>query len=420
MPGRAFRDATGSDLHHSNGGTIISHPATFSDPNDIAELAAEAGLRRVHMLAWRDLADVEAGGSEIHAAKVAERWAAAGLDVTMRTSYAQGQNPTGTRDGYRVIRKGGRYGVFPGAILSEIREKQGPRDAIVEVWNGVPFLSPIWFRGPRLTVMHHVHHHMWHMVLEARMAAFGKLLEGRLAPPFYHRTPIVTVSNSSRREIIDLLGLPAKNITVAPPGIDETFVPLGPKTDHPLIVSVGRLMPPKRFDELLRVCQEVRQTHPDLELVIVGDGYEQQRLQQIVHDLDARDWVRLAGRVSNDELLWLYQRAWILASASSAEGWGMTITEAAACGTPAVVTRIAGHSDSVVEHKSGLMCNSSREMVEKLSAVIDDDELRARLSEGALKHAAEFTWDATARNTFAPLAHEAIRKRHRRGGTRPL
>ncbi len=392
----------------------------LSDPNDIAALAAEAGLRRVHILAWRDLDDVEAGGSEIHAGKVAERWAAAGLDITMRTSYAQGQTPSGTRDGYRVIRKGGRYGVFPGSILSEIRETMGPRDGILEVWNGVPFLSPIWFRGPKVVVIHHVHHKMWHLVLEERMAKFGKLLEGTVAPPFYRRTPIVTVSNSSRREIIDILGLPAKNITVASPGIDDTFVPLGPKADHPLIVSVGRLMPPKRFDEMIRIAQQVRQTHKDLELVVVGDGYERPNLQQIVSDLDAHDWVRIAGRVSADELLWLYQRAWILTSASSAEGWGMTITEAAACGTPAVATRIAGHSDSVVEHKSGLLANSSREMVEKINAVIEDDELRARLSEGARKNAAEYTWDATARNTFAPLAHEAIRQRHRRGGARPL
>ena len=85
----------------------------------IAELAAQAGLSHVHMLAWRDLDDVEAGGSEVHAAEIAKRWAEAGIEVVMRTSYAQGHPPKAVRDGYQVIRKAGRYLVFPRAAASE-------------------------------------------------------------------------------------------------------------------------------------------------------------------------------------------------------------------------------------------------------------------------------------------------------------
>ena len=57
----------------------------------IGDLAADAGIGRIHVLAWRDLDDVEAGGSELHASAVAARWAAAGIDVVMRTSHAAGQ-----------------------------------------------------------------------------------------------------------------------------------------------------------------------------------------------------------------------------------------------------------------------------------------------------------------------------------------
>lgn len=396
--------------------TTSSHPARA----DLAELAHDAGLERVHVLAWRDLADVEAGGSEIHAAKVAEIWADVGLDITMRTSHAQGQPPYGRRDGYNVIRRSGRYSVFPHAILSEIAQRHGPRDGLLEVWNGVPFLSPVWFRGPRAVVIHHVHREMWHQVLDPRLARFGRFLEGTLAPPFYRNTQIVTVSESSRQEIVTYLGLPERNLTVASPGIAPQFVPGEPKSEHPLLVTVGRLMPPKRFDEMIRIANEVRRTHPDLELVVVGDGYERPKLQQLIEDLGATEWIRMPGRVSDNELIWLYQQAWAVTSASSAEGWGMTLTEAAACGTPAVASRIAGHRDSVDENVSGLLADTSREMVEKINALIDDPELRTRLSEGALKHAADYTWEATALATFAPLAREAIRSRARSGGTRRL
>ena len=110
----------------------------------IGDLAAAAGLRRIHLFSWRDLADVEAGGSEVHAANVARLWAAAGLDVTLRTSYAQGQSKTVVRDGYRVVRKAGRYLVFPRSVAAELAGRMGPHDALVEYWNGMPFFSPLW------------------------------------------------------------------------------------------------------------------------------------------------------------------------------------------------------------------------------------------------------------------------------------
>ncbi|MCU1346827.1 MAG: putative glycosyl transferase, partial [Acidimicrobiia bacterium] len=130
----------------------------------LGDVAAIAGLRAIHFLAWRDLDDPEAGGSEVHAAQVARRWAEAGIDVTMRTSYAPNRPSHGARDGYRVIRKAGRYLVFPRAVASEISGRMGPRDGLVEIWNGVPFLSPIWTRGPRMVWLHHVHGEMWHQV----------------------------------------------------------------------------------------------------------------------------------------------------------------------------------------------------------------------------------------------------------------
>ncbi len=115
----------------------------------LASIAAEAGIRRIHFVAWRDLDDPEAGGSELHAHKIASLWAAAGLDVTFRTSGVPGAPEALTRDGYRVLRRAGRYAVFPGAAWEGIRMGHRPGDALVEIWNGMPFLSPLWYRGPR-------------------------------------------------------------------------------------------------------------------------------------------------------------------------------------------------------------------------------------------------------------------------------
>ncbi len=377
---------------------------------DITALAQEAGIERVHVLAWRDLVDIEAGGSELHAARVLSLWSEAGLDVTMRTSYAQGHPYEGTRDGYRIVRKHGRFMVFPTTVISELLGSLGPRDGIVEIWNGVPFLTPVWARGPRSTWIHHVHRDMWEMVLEPGLAKAGKFFEHRLAPPLYRRTPIVTLSESSRTEIIEYLGLPASKVRVVPPGIDEKFHPEGAKSSTPLVVAVGRLMPSKRFEDLIASMAEVRMQVPNVELVIVGDGYERPALEEQITVLDAHSWIRLAGRVSDEELLSLYRRAWLVASASIAEGWGMTLTEAAGCGTPSVATDIAGHRDSVAPGLSGLLAQSPREFTESIAAVLTDDALRSSLSSGALEHAATLTWTATALGTFTPLAEDALRR----------
>ncbi len=382
----------------------------------LTELATISGLRRVHLLAWRDLADVEAGGSELHAATVARIWAEAGIEVTMRASYAQGHPPEGTRDGYRVIRRRGRYMVFPAAVVAELRGLHGPRDGLVEIWNGVPFLSPVWARGPKITLVHHVHREMWRMVLDEKLAKLGETLESRILPPLYRRTPIVTLSESSRQELVTHMRFKPEQVRVVPPGIDEGFRPGRKKSAKPLVVSVGRLMPSKRFDDLIRIAAEVKQTVPDLQLVIVGEGYERPELESLVESLDASAWVTLAGRVSDTELLRLYRQAWAVASASIAEGWGMTLTEAAACGTPAVATRIAGHADSVAEGRSGLLASSHREFVANLHAILTDADLRAGLTAGAKEFASTFTWDATALGVFEPLAEVALRRR--RGAAR--
>ena len=185
------------------------------------------------------------------------------------------------------------------------------------------------------------------MVLPPRLAKLGRTVESRIAPPIYRRTRIVTLSESSKRELVEELGFKAKRVDVVAPGIDPKFSPGGSPDDQPLLVAVGRLVPVKRFHLLIDAVVELRERHPGLRAVIVGEGYERGPLTEQIDRLDASSYVELAGRVTDAQLIDLYRRAWVLASTSAREGWGMTITEAAACGTPAVVTDIAGHRDAV-------------------------------------------------------------------------
>ncbi len=174
---------SGADGVSSTSMSAAPHDAALERLQRDADDLRARGIRRIHVLAWRDLDDPDAGGSEVHTDECERRWAAAGLEIVHRTSAAVGQPATAERNGYRVVRRGSRYSVFPRTIASELTRRMGPYDALVEVMNGVPFFSPVWCRRPRLLFLHHVHGPMWDQILPGPFAALGRTLEARIAPP---------------------------------------------------------------------------------------------------------------------------------------------------------------------------------------------------------------------------------------------
>ena len=370
------------------------------------------GVRRVHVLAWRDLDDPDAGGSELHADEVMRRWADAGLDITHRTSAAAGLPATARRHGYRVIRRGSRYSVFPRAAVSELTGRMGRSDALVEVWNGVPWFSPVWYRRrPHMAILHHVHGPMWDQVLPSPFAGAGRLLEARVAPPFYRRTRTVTPSEATRAELLRL-GFRPELVTAVDNGTDPYFSPGDARWPDPTVIAVGRLAPVKRFDLLLESVEQARAAVPGLRVRIVGEGPLREELQSWIDAKRAGSWATLLGHVTRGQLRDEYRRAWVVGSASLAEGWGLSLTEGAACGTPGVATDISGHRCSVVDGVTGVLASEDR-LAAALAEVLTDAPRRERLGAAALVRARTRTWDASALGVLR-VFHQVVDERARR------
>jgi glycosyltransferase involved in cell wall biosynthesis len=151
----------------------------------------------------------------------------------------------------------------------------------------------------------------------------------------------------------------------------------------------------KRLSLLVDAAIAARERIPGLTLTIVGNGPDRPALEQQVAAAGAGDWVDFVGHVEHHELVGLYQRSWIVASASLAEGWGLSLTEAAGCGTPAVATDIRGHRSSVVDGVTGVLA-APDDLADALVRVLTDDALRAQLGQAARERAATLTWDASA------------------------
>jgi glycosyltransferase involved in cell wall biosynthesis len=365
------------------------------------------GVRRVHVLAWRDLDDAEAGGSEVHADEVMRRWADLGLDVLHRTSFAPGLPHEATRNGYRVVRRGSRYTVFARTVASELTKRMGPYDALVEIWNGVPWFSPIWCRRPRVTVLHHIHGPMWDQMLPGPLGPLGRLLEARVAPPFYRRGLTVTGATSSREEMLELGFRPDRVIDV-PYGVDDRFRPGGARTPHPSVVAVGRLAPVKRFDRVIDAVVRARRTVPDLTATIVGQGPLADELRARIDAADAGAFIRLAGRVDDADLIDLYRSSWLVVSGSIAEGWGLSLTEAAGCGTPALATDIRGHRNSVLHGESGVLV-APDDLGDEMASLLADRARLDQLADGALRWGRSLTWEQSALGLTQALHGEVAR-----------
>lgn len=393
----------------SDGEPRMSNDRTVGD---YADEMMRMGVRRVHVLAWRDYEDPEAGGSELHAHEFMHRFADAGLQVLHRTSAASGQPATQQRSGYAVVRRGSRYSVFPRTVASEVTHRMGEYDALIEVWNGVPWLSPLWCPKPRIMFLHHVHGPMWDQLLPGPFAAAGRLMEARLAPPLYRRTRTLTPSEATRDELIRL-GFHPDRVTAVNNGVDPFFSPDGERSPEPLVVGVGRLAPVKRFDRLIEAAIVARRRVPAMRLVVVGEGPEKHRLEELIQLHDASSWITLAGHLRHHELRSMYQQAWLVSSASLAEGWGLTMTEAAACGTPAVATNISGHRCSVIDGRTGVLAELDQ-LGDVMADLLLDDSRRLALGEEALQRARTLTWDASALGVIKGLHGEVLRRKQRK------
>ena len=371
------------------------------------------GVRRVHVLAWRDLDDADAGGSEVHADEVMRRWADLGLDVLHRTSFAPGLSHEATRNGYRVVRRGSRYTVFARTVAAELTGRMGPYDALVEIWNGVPWFSPIWCRRPHVTVLHHIHGPMWDQMLPGPLGPLGRVLESRIAPPFYRGGLTVTGASSSREEMLEL-GFRPDRVIAVPYGVDDRFSPGGTRTPQPSVVAVGRLAPVKRFDRVIDAVVHARRTVPELTATIVGQGPLADELRRRIDAAHADGFIRLAGRIDDAELIDLYRSSWLVVSGSIAEGWGLSLTEAAGCGTPALATDIPGHRNSVLHDESGLLVDP-RDLGSAMASLLSDRARLDRLGDGARRWGRSLTWEQSVLGLTAALHRVVARTTTRTG-----
>ena len=205
----------------------------------------------VLFLNWRDTRNPEGGGSEVYVERIAAELVARGFRATLFcAAHREAPADEVNDEGIRFVRRGGRHTVYLWAALcylagafglGPLAARRGGRpDILVDVCNGLPFLSPLWARRPVVKLIHHVHREQWPVVLPQWAARFGWWVESSLAVRVYRRCRYVTVSEATRRELATL-GVPPEQVSVVYNGTPEM-----PRTDaerapFPLLVTLNRL-----------------------------------------------------------------------------------------------------------------------------------------------------------------------------------
>jgi len=367
------------------------------------------------VLTDRDWTHPQGGGTGTNLFGQVSRWLAWGHRVSMIACAYPGCEPHEQQGDLTIHRVGGRSTVFPRAIWRQWRGLVPDADVTLEVVNGITFLTPLWLHGPRVTLVHHIHrdHYVREMGWAGSVAAWA--LETAPLKLLYRGSRFLTISNAAAEDIA-AHGIPCASIEMNYIGVELGAYAPGRRADHPMLLYLGRLKRYKRIELLLDVLEQI----PEATLEMAGEGDHREAIEHEIARRGLAPRVLMHGHVSEEKKVELLQRAWANMTASSAEGWCLSVMEAAACETPSVAMAVGGLPESIADGETGLLARTPEELVEKTGLLVEDAELRDRLGARARERAREFSWDRTAERNLNLLEEERERQLDRPSPARSL
>lgn len=238
---------------------------------------------------------------------------------------------------------------------------------------------------------------------------------------------VVAVSRFTKEALVRMMGVHRDKIVLIHNGVNtERFVPGPPSPqlldrhelhDKRVILTVGRIVPRKGLDVLIRALPQVLLKVPNAHYLIVGEGHYRPVLERLVDEMGIREQVTFAGRVAEDELPAYYQLCDIFAMPNrempdgDTEGFGLVFLEANACGKPVIGGRAGGAVEAVRDGENGLLVDgwSVHEVADALLRLLTDRECHERIAARGLEIALASSSHAKAEQ-FHSLCMDLVRR----------
>jgi glycosyltransferase involved in cell wall biosynthesis len=352
---------------------------------------------------WQDVENPHAGGAEIHLFELFSRLAAKGHQVHLVCSGWRGGASTATVEGIAVERHGDRHSF---ALLGRggVRRALGRArfDVVVEDVNKLPLYTARLSALPSCVIVPHLFGSTAYHEVSAPMATIVVAAE-KLIPWGYRRSAFHAISESTRDDLVGR-GIARDRIAVIHPGVDINRFHPAAGLDRSAAVSflyVGRLRRYKGVDLAIKALDRARVSRPDIRLDIAGTGDDRARLEALTRSLGLAGAVRFHGFVDETTKRSLLQAALANVLPSPKEGWGITVMEAAACGTPSIASDSPGLRDSVRDGETGVLVphGDVEALARAMLQFAGNGELVNRLGRTARAHAERWSWDDAAAAT---------------------
>ncbi len=367
----------------------------------------------MHLVAvnWRDLADPDAGGAEIHLHEILTRMVERGHRVTFFSCRFPGSTAHDHYDGIDFHRVGNWWNAnftIPSAVKRYLAKD--PANLVIEDINKIPFFLP---RVTDIPVMPVIPHLFGKTVYRETNPVFGTYvyLWEQFIPSVFKRSNFAVISPSTKDDLV-ARGIPSANVDVVLCGLDHSRfyrVPELKRFERPTLVHFGRVRKYKGIDIVMRAFARVRTEIANAQLIIVGDGPELPALKQLADKLQIASDVDFRGRISTEDMVRLLNQCHLFLNASPKEGWGLTVVEANACGVPVIGSDRPGLKDSIHHEKTGYLVpyGDDAAFADRALQLLRDPELWQRMSDAGLEWARSLTWDKCADEMEALFLRDA-------------
>jgi glycosyltransferase involved in cell wall biosynthesis len=346
---------------------------------------------------WQDWTNPLSGGAEVHFHEIFKRLTG-DFNISLLCTHYKNAPETEKIDGIKIHRVGSRntFNFHVPRAYRKIRETER-YDLVIEDLNKIPFFGGRFIREKRIALIHHLFGKVIYTETNPIAASYVYFSE-KLIPKFYKDVPFVAISESSRKEIVEM-GIPWKNVKIIYNGVNpKDYESKAKKSSQPTIICLNRMKKYKRMDILINSIPDVLKSIPDLKVILVGDGDDLPRLKEISRRNKTERAIEFTDFVSADKKADLLASSWVAVNTSPKEGWGLTSIEAQISGTPSIVPDSPGLRETVKNGVSGYIYpfGDTKSLSEILIKILSNKKLVMEMGGNATKWAANFSWDKSA------------------------
>lgn len=351
-------------------------------------------MLKVLWFSHRDIRNPNSGGAERNIYEVGKRLVEMGHEVIWVSVSWKNCKLSEEFNGLKIVRI--KNNIVAHMFAPVLIKKVVPDVIVDDLGHVVPWFSEKFSKIPGTLSFYHLHARSLPGQVSFPLIALLSIFE-RSYPIAYKKWPFVVDSESAKKDLVNM-GVNKNRIRLIKLGVDESWFLNHQKSTLPTLVYFGGMRDYKRPWEPLFLLKNLIKEYNGIKLFMVGEGPSLAKVKKISIDLKLENHVHFTGRLHKEKLQKVVSSAWVNIHTSVTEGFGLSIIESSASGTPTVAYKVPGVIDAVEEGENGFCVEngSLEELTKKVIYVIE--HFNGKLEMSSRKVANRYSWNITSRS----------------------